>query len=288
MSIYPRPFQPAEGGGGGGASGDWNTLTPSDLQIDAQSYSTFTLAASPQAGFDNRITIATTATGVFNNFPRNNVGVAYFDTGFSVDDLADGDSNNAVIQVVWEPYGMAPGSTYTTDVAYPLGVCLFSSLSDPPFSVAPKGGFFGHGFLHTKSGATLRANDAFVSRMRNQTTANLRGTIYSYGAGTEFKQLVHTVTMAQGITGLGAKALCLTQGDFMAYYRDTTAGQDVCTSVIGQQQDNTFGFSTDPADTVKVGVMFNMFIDAANGGVNPSPSKIWDFNLKWRKLSTGV
>jgi hypothetical protein len=74
----------------------------------------------------------------------------------------------------------------------------------------------------------------------------------------------------------------------MAYYRDTTAGQDVCTSVIGQQQDNTFGFSTDPADTVKVGVMFNMFIDAANGGVNPSPSRIWDFNLKWRKLATGV
>jgi len=37
---------------------------------------------------------------------------------------------------------------------------------------------------------------------------------------------------------------------------------------------------------VLLGVMFNLFIDTVNGGVNPSPTQTWDFNLKWRKLST--
>ena len=120
--------------------------------------------------------------------------------------------------------------------------------------------------------------------MRNHTTAGIRGSLYVYN--DPFKSLVHTVTIAQGQTGGGAKAICLTQGDFMAYARSTAHNQDVALQQIGQQQDNTFGFSTDPADTVKVGVMFNLFIDIGNGGTNPSATKSWDFNLKWRKLNT--
>ena len=271
---------------GAGSAGAWNKLTSADLETDAQSYQTFTLSDSTQDGFDNRISIANNAVGVFNNFPQDDVGVLYFDTGFSVDDLGDGDSNNAAFQIMWEPYGMDSSSTYRTGIGYPMGVCLFSSLSPPPFSTAPKGGFYGHGFLHTKSGSTLNANDTFVRRMRNQTTAGIRGAIYTYGANTSFKSLVHTVTIAQGITGGGDKAICLTQGDFMAYYNDETNDQDAAFSVIEQQQDNTFGFSTSSSDTVLLGVMFNLFIDTANGGVNPSPTQTWDFNLKWRKLST--
>lgn len=271
---------------GAGSAGAWNTLTSADLETDAQSYQTFTLSASTQDGFDNRISIANNAVGVFNNFPQDDVGVLYFDTGFSVDDLGDGNSNNAVFQIMWEPYGMDASSTYRTGIGYPMGVCLFSSLSPPPFSTAPKGGFYGHGFLHTKSGSTLNANYALTRRMRNQTTANLSSPLYSYGANTSFKSLVHTATIAQGITLGGDKAICITQGDFMAYYNDETNDQDVAISVIGQQQDNTYGFSTSNTDTVLLGVMFNLFIDTANGGVNPSPTQTWDFNLKWRKLST--
>lgn len=273
-------------GGGGGSAGAWTSLTPSDLSTDAQSYQTFTLSASPQSGYENRISIANNALGVFNEFRRNDVGVVYFDTGFSVDDIGDGNKNNAVFQVMWEPYGMNPSSTYRTGIGYPMGVCLFSSLSPPPFSSAPKGGFYGHGFLHTKSGANLIANDAFVRRMRNQTTAGIRGSNYTYTANTSYKGMVHTVTVAQAVTGGGAKALCITQGDFMSYYNDETNNLDVATTVIGQNQDNTFGFTTSNSDTVLLGVMFNLFIDTANGGVNPSPTQTWDFNLKWRKLNS--
>ena len=275
---------PTGGGGGGGTAGAWNVLTPADLSTDAQAFQSFTLSASSEAGFDNRIEMVANTTGSFNNFFQANVGILYYDTGFSVDDLGDGDASNAIIQVCWEPFGMQAGSSYQTDVAYPLGVCLFSSLSNPPFSTAPKGGFYGHGFLHTKSGSTLIANDAFSRRMRNHTTAGIRGALYTYA--NPFKSLVHTVTIAQGQTGAGGKAICLTQGDFMAYSRSTAHNQDFALQQIGQQQDNTFGFSTDAADTVKVGVMFNLFIDVGNGGVNPSDTKSWDFNLKWRKLNT--
>ena len=269
----------------GGDSGAWTSLTPSDLSTDAQSYQTFSLSTSDEAGFDNQVSIANNAVGVFNNFPRNDVGVVYFDTGFSLDDLDNGDANNAVFQISMEIYNMTSGSNYQTDIGYPLGVCLFSSLSPPPFSSAPKGGFYGHGFLHTKSGSTLIANDAFVRRMRDQTTAGLRGTIYAYAAGIDLKHLVHTVTVAQGIDGSDNKTICLTQGDFMAYADKTSIPLEYPQTVIGQQQDSTSGFSNDSADTVILGVMFNLFIDTANGGVNPSPTKTWDFNLKWRKLN---
>ena len=280
MARYKYPV-----GGGGGTAGAWTSLTPSDLSTDAQSYQTFTLSASPESGYENRISIANNALGVFNNFPRNDVGVVYFDTGFSLNDLSNGDANNAVFQISMEIYNMTAGSTYQTDIGYPLGVCLFSSLSPPPFSSAPKGGFYGHGLLHTKSGANLIANDTFVRRMRDQTTAGIRGTIYAYAANIDLKYLVHTVTVGQGISG-SSKTICLTQGDFLAYANDTTIPLDYPQTVIGQQQDSTSGFSTDAADTVILGVMFNLFIDTVNGGVNPSPTKTWDFNLKWRKLNS--
>lgn len=271
-------------GGGAADPGAFNNLTVSDLSTDAQSYSTFTLSASPIAGFNNRIEIASNQVGVFNKFQQANVGVCFFDTGFSVDDLGDGDSNNAVFQICWEPHGMQSGSTYQTDVQYPLGVCLFSSLTAPPYNTGLKGGFYGHGLLHTLSGSTLIANYALSRRMRQHIDAGLVGSIYQYN--DPFKSLVHTVTVAQGQTGSGAKAICLTQGDFMAYARSTAHNQDVALQVIGQQQDNTFGFSTSNSDTIRLGVMFNMFIDLGQGGTNPSPVRTWDFNLKWRKLNS--
>ena len=50
----------------------------------------------------------------------------YFDTGISVDDLGDGDSNTGVIQISFEPFGVDNTSSYRTDVTYPQGVMLFT------------------------------------------------------------------------------------------------------------------------------------------------------------------
>ena len=273
-------------GGGGGSAGEWTSLTPSDLQTDAQSYQTFSLSASPQSGYENRISIANNAVGVFGEFRGNDVGIVYFDTGFGLDDLGNGDANNAVFQISMEIYNMTSGSTYETEIGYPLGVCLFSSLNPPPFSSAPKGGFYGHGFLHTKSGSTLIANDAFPRRMRDQTSASIRGGIYYYAAGIDLKYLVHTLTVAQGTDGSDNKTISLTQGDFLAVADKTSVPLEYPQTVIGQIQDSTSGYSTDSSDTVILGVMFNLHIDTGNGGVNPSPTKTWDFNLKWRKLNS--
>lgn len=265
----------------GGNAGAWNTLTASDLSTDAQDFQTFTLSGSEEIGFDNRIDMVANTTGSFNNFFRENVGVLYFDTGFTLDDLSDGDSNIAVFQIAWEPYNMQAGSTYQTDIAFPLGVCLFSSLSVPPFNSGLKGGFYGHGFLHTKSGATLIANDTFVRRMRNQSTAGIRGSIFTYAANKRVQQLVHTLTVSKTETG-GNKSMMLTQGDFNLFIRDTTDNKDQVSTVIGQQTD--LGQTDVASDTIKLGVMFNLFIDVGNGGTNPSSMKSWDFNLKWRHL----
>ena len=268
-------------GGGGGDTGAWISLGPSDLQTDAQSYQTFTLSASSQSGFQNRISIANNAVGVFNSFPRNDVGVLFFDTGFTMSDLGDGDQNTAVLQIAWEPYNMQAGSTYQTDIGIPLGVCLFSSLSAPPFNTGLKGGFYGHGFLHTKSGSTLIANDAFVRRMRNQPTGGLRGAIFTYGANQRVQSLLHTITVSKTETG-GNKSMMITQGDFNLFIEDTSTNKDQVSTVIGQQTD--LGQTQDSSDTIKLGVMFNLFIDTVNGGSNPSPTKTWDFNLKYRKM----
>ena len=273
------------GGGGGGNAGAWNILTPSDLQTDAQAFQSFTLSASSQAGFDNRIEMVANTTGSFNNFFRDNVGVVYFDTGFSVDDLDNGDKNSAVIQVVWEPYGMEAGSTYQTDISYPLGVCLFSSLTNPPFgSVTRRGGFYGHGFLHYQSGGNLLAATSAARKIRTDGTAGMGALMYNYSSNIPFKSLQHTLTICQGRTGAGNKAMCLTQGDFNAFEDYTADNVEAAIVRIGQVEDQTFGFTINSSDTVKIGVMFNLFIDAGFGGVNPSPVKSWDFNLKWRKL----
>lgn len=269
-------------GGGGGGGGEWNTLTPADLQTDAQSYSTFTLSASPEAGYENRIEIANNVAGVFNEFRRAEVGVLYFDTGFTLNELGNADNNNAVFQIFWEPYNMQAGSSYQTNIGYPLGVCLFSSLTPPPFAAAPKAGFFGHGFLHTLSGANLRIQDARVSRMRNQTVAGIRApNAFDYLANQRFQALLHTITVCKSNLS-GSNSMVISQGDFNFWYEDTTINEDVLMVPIGQQQD--IGQTTDAADTVILGVMFNLFIDVGNGGVIPSPTQTWDFNLKWRRL----
>ena len=183
----------------GGNEGEWNSLTSSDLSTEKQAFQSFTLSSSSQSGFDNRIEMVANTTGSFNNFFRDNVGVVYYDTGFSVDDLDNGDKNTAVIQVVWEPYGMEAGSTYQTDLSYPLGVCLFSSLTNPPFgSVTKRGGFYGHGFLHYQSSGNLIAGVSGTRRLRDQGTAGLGGAMYTYQSNIPFKSLVLTVTISQG------------------------------------------------------------------------------------------
>ena len=209
------------------------------------------------------------------------MGVLIFDTGFTMAELSDGELSTAVFQVLWEPYNVESGSTYTTDIAFPLGVCLFSSLSSPPFNTGLKGGFYGHGILHTKQGSTLIANDCFVRRLRNQSAAGIRGSSFTYGPNERIQSLVHTLTVSKTETG-GNKSMMLTQGDFNMFIRDTTTNKDQVSTVIGQQHD--LGQTTDAADTVKLGVMFNLFIDGNNGGSSPSPTKTWDFNLKYRKM----
>ena len=275
-------------GGGGGGGGEWNTLTPADLQTNAQSYSTFTLSASPVAGFENRIGIGNNAVGVFNQFNRDDVGVLFFDTGFSLNDLGPGDSSIAAFQISWEPNGVSNGSTYQTNVAYPLGVCLFSSLTKPPFgSVTRKGGYYGGGFLPTKSGANLILNDTLGRQIKTQPSSGIVGATYTFPTNADFESIRHTVTVSQGrtVASTPVKTMCMTDGDFVLFEDYTPLSASTALARTTQAFNNPGdGFTDDAADTVILGAMFNMFIDLGNGGVNPSPTLTWDFNLKWRRL----
>ena len=294
QSVSIPPATDSGGGGGGGNTGEWTYLEASDLQTEVQSHSSINLSSSPISGFDHRVEVATINTQTFSAFVRNNVACLYFDTGFSVDDLSDGDGQSAVLQIAWDVNGVEQGSSYEQNTGYPTGVCLFSSLKPPPFASAspnPRGGFYGHGFLHYFSNTDnhLVMGPVIARRTRDNTSAGLLGgTLYNYQSGIPFSGLVHTLTASQGRTGAGNKALCLTQGDFNAFEEYTADNIVGAISTVGQQQDQTNGFTISSSDTVKLGVMFNVFIDASKGGTSPSPAITWDFNLKWRKLVAGA
>src|SRR6056300_1370717 len=114
------------------SAGAWTTIGASDLSTAAQGYSTVNLTSSSESGFDHRISIGDDTGRAANSADISQRAILYFDTGISVDDLGDGDSNTGVIQISFEPFGVDNTSSYRTDVTYPQGVMLFTTLETPP------------------------------------------------------------------------------------------------------------------------------------------------------------
>jgi len=262
------------GGGGGGAAGAWTELTTSDLSTAKQGYTTFTLSASSQSGYAHRIDIGADTGRASNSADITQSAILYFDTGINVDSLSNGDASTGVIQLMFEPYGVDPSSTYQTDVTYPQGVMLFSSLSTPPFSLGNMG-YFGHGAFFVPFGAVNRAWYCFPRALRTTAATSVQAQLW--GFANPLKSLVHTVTFAQTVVS-NTRALALTQSDFHGSVDDTTNGLDQALIGVSQITDSVDSYTTSASDNIIIGLAFQV------GVTNDGSVTGWDFNLKWRKL----
>ena len=279
MAIYPRPFQPVEGGGGG-AAGNWTALQSGDLILDGQSYTgTFSLSASELEGYDHRISISSDTGAATNTFNMTQAGIVYYDTGISLDTLASEEGTQGVLQLQFEPAGVDSSSTYYTDVNHPQSAMLWCGFDAPPFASGDMV-YYGGG-LQLRSNAGGTNNDGLYHQtriMRTQgTTTALAGSSYLFGY--RFQNLAMTATF--GKTYSTATELAISQVDWNGTIYRTDTGSYVDYAMLGtisQATDLLNTKTSDTATTLKIGVAFNVgtTVDASIHG--------WDFNLKWRKL----
>ena len=256
------------------SAGAWTDIGASDLTTAAQGYTTFNLTSSSETGFAHRINIGADTGRAANSADISQSAILYYDTGITVDDLANGDSNTGVIQMAFEPFGVDNTSSYRTDVTYPQGVMLFTTLATPPFSSGDKG-YFGHGVFFVPAGSVNNAYYSFPRIMRNTLATSIQATLW--GFANPLKSLIHTTTFAQTVSS-STKALALTQADFHGFIDDTTNGLDNALIGVSQVTDSVTSNTTSASDTIKIGCAFQV------GVTNDATVKTWDFNLKWRKL----
>ena len=256
------------------SAGAWTDIGASDLTTAAQGYTTFNLTSSSETGFEHRINIGADTGRAANSADISQSGILYYDTGITVDDLGNGDSNTGVIQMAFEPFGVDNTSSYRTDVTYPQGVMLFTTLATPPFT-AGNMGYFGHGVFFVPAGSVNNAYYCFPRIMRNTLATSIQATLW--GFANPLKSLIHTTTFAQLVSS-NTKALALTQADFHGFIDDTTNGLDQALIGVSQVTDSVSSFTTSASNTIKIGCAFQV------GVTNDATVKTWDFNLKWRKL----
>jgi hypothetical protein len=262
------------------SAGAWTAITSDDLQLDAQSYTTFNLAASAVEGYAHRINIGADVGGVSNTTRMAEMGILYFDTGISLDSLNAGEGSNGVIQLEFEPAGVDNTSVYYTDTARPQTVMLWCGFDAPPF-VSGNMVYYGHG-LQCRPNLSGTNNDGYYNQtriMRTQgTTTAPQGSSYAFGY--RFQNLQMTLTF--GKSYLTQTELGISQVDWNgAIFRDDEGYNDYAMlGTISQVSDNLNTKTTNTSETIKIGVAFQVALSTDNTVMG------WDFNLKWRKLLT--
>jgi len=262
------------------SAGAWTAITSDDLQLDAQSYTTFNLAASAVDGYAHRINIGADVGGASNTTRMAEMGILYFDTGISLDSLNSGEGTNGVIQLQFEPAGVDNTSIYYTDTDNPQTVMLWCGFDAPPF-VSGNMVYYGHG-LQCRPNLSATNNDGYYNQtriMRTQgTTTAPQGSSYAFGY--RFQNLQMTLTF--GKSYLTQTELAISQVDWNgAIYRDDVGYDDYAMlGTISQVSDLLNTKTTSTSETIKIGVAFQVAL-GSDGTVTG-----WDFNLKWRKLLT--
>lgn len=262
------------------SAGAWTAITSDDLQLNAQSYTTFNLAASAVEGYAHRINIGADVGGVSNTTRMAEMGILYFDTGISLDSLNAGEGSNGVIQLEFEPAGVDNTSIYYTDTARPQTVMLWCGFDAPPF-VSGNMVYYGHG-LQLRPNLSATNNDGYYNQtriMRTQgTTTAPQGPSYAFGY--RFQNLQMTLTF--GKSYLTQTELGISQVDWNgAIFRDDEGYNDYAMlGTISQASDLLNTKTTSTTETIKIGVAFQVAL-GSDGTVTG-----WDFNLKWRKLLT--
>jgi hypothetical protein len=262
------------------SAGAWTAITSGDLQLDAQSYTTFNLAASAVEGYAHRINIGADVGGASNTTRMAEMGILYFDTGISLDSLNSGEGTNGVIQLEFEPAGVDDTSIYYTDTDNPQTVMLWCGFDAPPF-LSGNMVYYGHG-LQLRPNLSATNNDGYYNQtriMRTQgTTTAPQGSSYAFGY--RFQNLQMTLTF--GKTYTSQTELAISQVDWNGtIFRDDEAYNDYqMLNTISQASDLLNTKTTSTSGTIKIGVAFQVAL-GSDGTVTG-----WDFNLKWRKLLT--
>jgi len=266
--------------GGGGAAGgsDWIDIASGDLTTNAQSYTTFNLAASSVEGYAHRINIGADIGGVSNTTRMAECGILTFDTGIKLSTLGTGEGTNGVIQLEFEPAGVDSTSIYYTDTARPQTVMLWCGFDGPPF-ISGDMVYYGHG-LQCRPNLSATNNDGYYNQtriMRTQgTTTAPQGTSYAFGY--RFQNLQMTATFGKSYST--QTELAISQVDWNGtIYRDDEGYDDYqMLNTISQASDLLNTKTTSTSETIKMGVAFQVAL-SSDGSVTG-----WDFNLKWRKL----
>ena len=262
------------------SAGAWTAITSGDLQLDAQSYTTFNLAASAVEGYTHRINIGADVGGASNTTRMAEMGILYFDTGISLDSLNSGEGTNGVIQLEFEPAGVDNTSIYYTDTDNPQTVMLWCGFDAPPF-ISGNMVYYGHG-LQLRPNLSATNNDGYYNQtriMRTQgTTTAPQGSSYAFGY--RFQNLQMTLTF--GKTYTSQTELAISQVDWNGtIFRDDEAYNDYqMLNTISQASDLLNTKTTSTSGTIKIGVAFQVAL-GSDGTVTG-----WGFNLKWRKLLT--
>ena len=262
------------------SAGAWTAITSDDLQLNAQSYTTFNLAASAVEGYAHRINIGADVGGASNTTRMAEMGILYFDTGISLDSLNSGEGTNGVIQLEFEPAGVDNTSIYYTDTDNPQTVMLWCGFDAPPF-ISGNMVYYGHG-LQLRPNLSATNNDGYYNQtriMRTQgTTTAPQGSSYAFGY--RFQNLQMTLTF--GKTYTSQTELAISQVDWNGtIFRDDESYNDYqMLNTISQASDLLNTKTTSTSGTIKIGVAFQVAL-GSDGTVTG-----WDFNLKWRKLLT--
>jgi hypothetical protein len=271
-------FRFPTGGGAAPSAGAWTEISSGDLTTNAQSYTTFNLAASALEGYAHRINIGADVGGVSNTTRMSECGILTFDTGISLDTLTAAEGSNGVVQFQFEPAGVDDQSVYYTDVARPQTVMLWCGFDGPPF-VSGDMVYFGHG-LQCRPNLNQTNNEGWYNQtriMRTQgTTTAPQGS--SYGFGYRFQNLQMTATF--GKSYLTSTELGISQVDWNGAIYRTDVGYDdyAMLGTISQVSDGLNTKTTTTSETIKLGVAFQVALSSDNTVMG------WDFNLKWRKL----
>lgn len=264
--------------GGAADSGAWTEIAAVDLSTNAQSYTTFNLAASAVEGYAHRINIGADVGGVSNTTRMSECGILYFDTGISLDSLTANEGSNGVVQLQFEPSGVDDQSVYYTDTARPQTVMLWCGFDGPPF-ISGNMVYYGHG-LQLRPNLSNTNNDGYYNQtriMRTQgTTTAPQGSSYAFGY--RFQNLQMTLTF--GKTYTSQQELAIGQVDWNGtIFRDDVGYNDFqMLNTISQVSDLLNTKTTSTSETIKIGVAFQVALSSDNSVTG------WDFNLKWRKL----
>ena len=270
MSIQRVSFTPTVApadGGGGGATGGWQTTTHGDLTLNQGSYG-MTYAAG-QNGFAHRITIDTAASSRY--FDRSVMGYLYLDLQKTVTQLRDAFATNVSILI---KCSITAGDAKVTDAGaeFHFGPAITWG---PTISASKDGGYFSGIICKNATGNGMFRRPSVTGRIVTDSTLGTGTALFqSFNNGATDDVFEWMQFSGTGMYGnpRGAAVAGFTGGDMVWGFK-TAAGarfHDLNEAHQLSTQQNS------QSETAHVGVCFGQYI--SNAGLAQSKTLDFDFS----------